>query len=63
MAAIGPGTADELRRYGLQADLVPDEFRAEALAEALVHEFYRAGNAKMPIQDLICWGGSSTATP
>ena len=36
LAAIGPGTADELRRYGLQADLVPNEFRAETLAEALV---------------------------
>jgi uroporphyrinogen III methyltransferase/synthase len=35
IAAIGPGTADELARYHLKADLVPDEFRAEALAEAL----------------------------
>ena len=36
LAAIGPGTADELARYGLDADLVPDEYRAEALAAALV---------------------------
>lgn len=35
LAAIGPGTADELARYGLTAALVPDEYRAEALAEAL----------------------------
>jgi uroporphyrinogen III methyltransferase/synthase len=35
LAAIGPGTAEELARYHLQADLVPKEFRAEALAEAL----------------------------
>jgi uroporphyrinogen III methyltransferase / synthase len=35
IAAIGPGTADELARHGRRADLVPDQFRAEALAEAL----------------------------
>jgi len=35
IAAIGPGTADALGRFGLRADLVPDEFRAEGLAEAL----------------------------
>ena len=34
LAAIGPGTADELARYDLQADLVPEQFRAEALAGA-----------------------------
>jgi uroporphyrinogen III methyltransferase/synthase len=35
IAAIGPGTADELDAYSLRADLLPKEFRAEALAEAL----------------------------
>jgi uroporphyrinogen III methyltransferase/synthase len=35
IAAIGPGTADELARYHLRADLIPDEFRAESLAQAL----------------------------
>jgi len=38
LAAIGPGTAEELRRYGLRVDLVPEQFRAESLAEALEHE-------------------------
>ena len=38
VAAIGPGTAEELGRYGLNADLVPEQFRAEALAEALGHD-------------------------
>jgi uroporphyrinogen III methyltransferase/synthase len=38
VAAIGPGTADELFGYGLSADLVPDQYRAEALAEALAQE-------------------------
>jgi uroporphyrinogen III methyltransferase/synthase len=35
LAAIGPGTAEALARYHLRADLVPNEFRAEALALAL----------------------------
>ncbi len=38
LAAIGPGTAEELARYRLRADVVPDEYRAEALAEALAAE-------------------------
>jgi uroporphyrinogen III methyltransferase/synthase len=35
LAAIGPSTAAELKRYGLRCDLVPAEYRAEALADAL----------------------------
>jgi uroporphyrinogen III methyltransferase/synthase len=35
LAAIGPGTADQLAAYHLRADLVPPEYRAEALAEVL----------------------------
>lgn len=35
IAAIGPGTATELERHSLRADLLPDEFRAESLAAAL----------------------------
>ncbi|MGQ9857312.1 MAG: uroporphyrinogen-III C-methyltransferase [Thermodesulfobacteriota bacterium] len=35
IAVIGPGTEKALERRGLRADLVPAEFRAEALAEAL----------------------------
>jgi uroporphyrinogen III methyltransferase/synthase len=35
LAAIGPSTAEALARFGLRADVVPDEYRAEALAEAL----------------------------
>jgi uroporphyrinogen III methyltransferase/synthase len=35
IAAIGPATALELRRHFLIADVVPDEFVAEALAESL----------------------------
>ena len=35
IAAIGPGTADALAEYHLRADLLPEEYRAESLAEAL----------------------------
>lgn len=38
LAAMGPGTADELTRYGRRADLVPTQFRAESLADALTPE-------------------------
>ena len=35
LAAIGPGTADQLAQYRLRADLQPDEYRAESFASAL----------------------------
>src|SRR5262245_43901870 len=35
IAAIGPGTAEELSRYHIHPDLVPEEYRAESLALAL----------------------------
>jgi len=38
LAAIGPGTAERLGDFHLQADLVPEEYRAESLAGALVGE-------------------------
>lgn len=34
IAAIGPKTADAVRQRGVRADLVPDEYRAEAVVEA-----------------------------
>lgn len=40
IGAVGIKTEEELRRYGLRADLVPDEFRAEGLVEAL-KELYK----------------------
>ncbi len=35
IAAIGPATAEALEQFHLRADVVPESFRAEALAEAL----------------------------
>lgn len=45
LAAIGPGTAEELQRFGLNADFVPREYRAEALADGLAGEA-RAGDGR-----------------
>jgi uroporphyrinogen III methyltransferase/synthase len=41
IAAIGPGSAEELARYHLRADVVPEEYRAEALADSLKSEAAR----------------------
>jgi uroporphyrinogen III methyltransferase/synthase len=38
LAAIGPGTADQLAQYRLRADLQPQQYRAEALAAALAEQ-------------------------
>ena len=35
IATIGPATAEELAHYSLRADIVPHDFRAEALADEL----------------------------
>ncbi len=35
ICTIGPATAQQLSRYGIRADLTPEEYRAEAVAEAL----------------------------
>jgi uroporphyrinogen III methyltransferase/synthase len=35
VAAIGPGTARALEKYGISADIVPERFVAESLVEAL----------------------------
>ena len=34
LCAVGPATAERLARYGLKVDLMPAEYRAEALVEA-----------------------------
>lgn len=35
ICAIGPGTAERLARHGLKVDLMPAEYRAEAIVEAV----------------------------
>ncbi|RCS41563.1 uroporphyrinogen-III C-methyltransferase [Bremerella cremea] len=34
-AAIGPGTADQLRSFGFHTDILPEDYRAESLVDAL----------------------------
>lgn len=43
VGVVGPGTADELRRHGLRADLVPTRSVAEQFAEELVNSGEMAG--------------------
>ena len=35
ICTVGPGTADKLAHYGVKADRVPDEFRAEGVVKAM----------------------------
>jgi uroporphyrinogen III methyltransferase / synthase len=48
LAAIGPGTSDELARYHLRADVVPTTFEAESLAQSLI-----AAIAERPIKNRV----------
>lgn len=38
ICAIGTGTAEEVKKYGLKIDLVPEKFQAEGLIEVFVKE-------------------------
>lgn len=48
ICAIGTKTEEEIRKYGLKVDLVPEEFRAEGLIEAFVKEVRSRGEAVSP---------------
>lgn len=48
LGAIGPATASELRGHGLEPDLVPSEFRAEALLEGLQGETLKGKHILIP---------------
>lgn len=48
IAAIGPKTADAVRRKGLKADLVPHEYRAEAVVEAFRKEGVKGLRVLLP---------------
>jgi uroporphyrinogen III methyltransferase/synthase len=53
LCAVGRGTADRLAQYGITADLVPDEFRADALLEALFEGgIGRAARVLLPRADI-----------
>jgi uroporphyrinogen III methyltransferase/synthase len=66
IAAIGPGTAEELARHGHQPDLVPPEYRAEALAAALLAEapharflLARASRGREVLSEQLCAAGAA----
>lgn len=44
VAAIGPATADELRTYGIVADIVPSEYKAEGVIDALFEAGVSSGD-------------------
>ena len=48
IAAVGRATADELLRYGIRADLIPEKFTGEGLAEALVQTSVRGSRILLP---------------
>lgn len=48
ICVVGPGTADALESYGLEADLVPKRFSAEGLVEA----FTQPGMRLKPLKDV-----------
>ena len=48
IAVVGKATADELGRYGLKADLMPDKFTGEGLAEALLQTEMRGSRILLP---------------
>ncbi|WP_456388627.1 uroporphyrinogen-III C-methyltransferase [Desulfolithobacter sp.] len=48
IAVVGRATADELVRYGIRADLVPEKFTGEGLAEALIKEGVRGTRILLP---------------
>jgi uroporphyrinogen III methyltransferase/synthase len=65
LAAIGPGTAEVLSEYHLRADRQPEEFRAEALAAALLPEvrgkrvlLLRASRGREVLAETLSAGGA-----
>lgn len=48
LAAIGRATAEQLRKYGLQVDLIPDTFVAEALAEKVTAQIKGGERVLLP---------------
>ncbi len=52
ICAIGRKTADEVRKYGMIVDMIPEEFRAEGLVEMFIREVRSVGGVTPPTQAL-----------
>ncbi len=48
IAVVGRATNEELRRYGLRADLMPEKFTGEGLAEALIQTGVQGSRILLP---------------
>ena len=48
LAAIGPKTAEAIETFGLRPDLIPKEYRAESILEALAGELLKGQRFLMP---------------
>ena len=64
LAAVGSGSAEQLARYSLKVDLLPEEFCAESLAQALADEapgkrflLARAGRGRHVLADMLQQAG------
>lgn len=45
LCAVGPATADALSRYGLKVDVMPDEYRSEAIVRVMSRDHDLAGQS------------------
>jgi len=52
LAAIGPRTSEELEKFGLFVDYVPEEYRAEAILDGLKAEKLEGQNILLPRADI-----------
>jgi uroporphyrinogen III methyltransferase/synthase len=53
LCTVGSGTAERLARYGIRVDLVPDEFRSEAVVAALAnHGVVEGARVLVPRADI-----------
>ena len=52
LCTVGPGTADRLATYGIKADLLPDEFRAEGVVRAIANGQVEGLRVLLPRADI-----------
>ncbi|MBR6434945.1 MAG: uroporphyrinogen-III synthase [Thermoguttaceae bacterium] len=50
VAAVGASTAAELERRGVRVQIVPDEYRAENLADAIVEDVKKRSDEQKPVK-------------
>ena len=52
LCAVGPATAERLARYSLKVDLIPAEYRADAVAQAIVQSGVAKAKVLLPRADI-----------